>query len=56
MEALKVERKLREINQDLSTKDQEIQPPNQPAKAVEPPGHLQEQQGGYGVQLRDSWL
>ena len=56
MEALEDESNLRETNKNLSTKDQEIQPPNQPAKAVEPPGHLQEQQGGYGVQLRDSWL
>jgi hypothetical protein len=56
MEALQDESNLRETNEDLSTKDQDIQPPNQPAKAVEPPGHLQEQQGGDGVQLRDSWL
>ena len=47
---------LREINEELSTKYDESQPPVQPAKAVEPPGHLQEQQGGEGAQLRDYWL
>ena len=45
---LEMESNLREINEELNIKEQETEPPNQPAKAVEPPGHLEEQEGNGG--------